>query len=332
MYCIRYAFYTGLHSIGSADYEKKDFVSKSLQVDSSASQLRKRPLTLEHPAPLKQFKQSEDTKSILKMQLTDTELSIQSEMDASVQCLEQQEALKLKSIHIEFLELEYQLQHILQSYDTKAMFKKCKSLMASYTNNIPLFSSDQLQTFGECKQAPALIQALSPYFNWINHSVLREVIGACNNTAVINLLDQFDSHIDLSLPTTDYPIPQPSPNMIPYDTITMTVLAVELSTKLNTISLQQVIDIQNLLQEQFQLSSHVFQLLAVNSAPMLYWIIPKCVVSVITSNVAQKRNFLHQNNIMNLSIYPGLVYATCSTIKVGPLSFLNHYEGLEVCM
>ena len=302
-------------------------VTKSLQVDKSVPQARKRPLSLEHPAPLKQLKQSEDSKDIIKPQMTDTGLNIKSEMDTSVQNIEQHEA---KSIHTEFLKVKHQLQHILQSYDTKAMLNQCKNLIANDTVNIPLFSSDQLQRFGECKQVPALIQALSPYFNWSNHSVLREVVNTCNNSDATNLLDQFDSQIDLALLVTDYPIPQPSPNMIPYDTSSHTVLAVKLITELKNISLQHVFDIQHLLQEHCHLSPHVFQLLATNGTPILYWMIPKCVVSVIASNTTRQRSLLHQNGIMELSIYPALIFATVDAIRVGSLSFLNHYKDIEV--
>jgi len=295
----------------------------------SDPQTRKRPFSLEDPAPLKHIKQSEGSIGALKTQITDIPLGGHTQMDTSVQSLFHPEQKELFRFNTEFFNVKNQIQQILHYYDGKAMLEKCANIMASEANNIPLFSSDQLQQFGEYKQAPVLIQALSPYFNWTNHSVLFEVIGACSNPGATNLLYQFDSQIDSSLPVIDYPIPQPSPNMIPYDTVSNTVLAVKLSTELRNISLQQVFDIQKLLQNQFQLSSYVFQLLAANCTPALYWMIPKCVVSVITSNIAQKRILLHQNDIMDLSIYPGLIYATSNALRIGSLSFLGTYN-LEV--
>jgi len=282
------------------------------------------------------MKQScEESTSFQEASVIDSSIA-HTQMDASTQrSLPQKLHSSFKhfiqmSINIEFFNVNDRLQHILGSYNTKAMLEKCTNIMASEKNNIPLFSSDQLQQFGVYKQAPALIQALTPYFNWSNHSVLREVINSCNNPIALNLIDQFDSQIDLSLPVTDYPIPQPFPNMIPLNTSSNTVLAVKLTAEVQKIPLQRVFDIQHLLQEQFQLSSHVFQLLAVNSTLILYWMIPKSVVSVITANIAQQRGFLHHNGILELSIYPGLIYATSNAVRVGPLSFLNHYVDLEV--
>ena len=320
--------YTALQTFGFITYTKEQSVP---QVDVSDQQTRKRPFSLEHPAPLKHVKQDKES---INIQITDT-ASSHTQMDASVQSLlhpKQKRDLKPKFVDTEFLNVKNQLQHdiILQSQDTKAMLEQCEKLMASDANNIFLFSNNQLQNFRECKQAPDLIQKLSPYFNWSNHSVLHEVVSACNNTIAANLLDQFNSQIDSSLPVADYPIPQPSPNMIPYDTSSHTVLAVKLIAELRNISLQQVFDRQHLLQEKFQLSLHCFQLLAANSTPILYWMIPKCVVSVITSKISQKRSFMYQNGIMELSIFPGLIYATTDSMRVGSLSYLGHYVDFEV--
>ena len=329
--CILY--YAALQTFGFITNAKEQSITMIPKVNMSDPQTRKRPFFLEHPTPLKHVKQYEGSISALKTQETDI-AGTHTPMDTSVQSLshpEQKRNLKSKFVETDFLNVKNQLQHniVLQSYDLKAMLEKCENLMTSDTNNIFLFSRDQLQKLTECKQAPELIQKLSPHFNWSNHSVLHEVIR-CNNTAATNLLDQFDSQIDSSLPVTDYPIPQPSPNMIPYDTSSHTVLAVKLNTQVRSISLQQVFDIQHLLQEQLQLSPHTFQLLAANSVPILYWMIPKCAVSVITSSVTKHRHFLYQNGIMELSIYPGLIYATSDTVRVGSLSFLNHYAYFEV--
>ena len=301
------------------------------QVDMSDSQTGKRPSFLEHPAPLKQRKQSEEDNSILKTSTTDAPLITHTLMDMTVQGMlhsDQQRALMSKCT--EFLNVKRQLKHLLQSYETKAMLEMCEKLMASGTNNIFLFSSVQLQKLRECKKAPEIIETLSPYFNWSTHSVLHAVINACNNSDASKLLDKFDSQIDSSLPVTDFPIPQPSPNMIPYNTSSHTVFAVKLSTEPRNCSLQQVFDVQLLLQELLQLSPHVFQLLAANSTPILYWMIPKCVVSVLTSNITQQRSYLYQNGVMELSIYPGSNFTTANMMRVGLLSFLNHQSDTEV--
>ena len=294
--------------------------------DISDPQARKRSLSLEHPAPLKQLKRPKEGRSIVKMPATDITYT---EKDTSALDPNKHKAIKPMSVITEFINIKNQLKQIHQFDDTKAMLEKCESLMASSANNIPLFSSVEIQKFKECKQASQFIQALSPYNNWSNHSVLHEVVSACNNPVALNLLEQFDSQVDLSLPYADYPIPQPSPKLAPNDSSSHTVLAIKLSAELGNVTLQQIIDSQNLLQNKFQLSSHVFQLLAANSTAMLYWMIPKCIVPVISSNITQQRGFFYQNGIMELSIYPGLLCVTDNAITVGSLSFLNHYGDFD---
>ena len=315
--------YTALKFNANTHYGKEEPV---IMKDTSDPQARKRPLSLEHPAPLKQLKHSKEGSSILVKSETD---KFYSEMDTSALPLDNHSTFKPMSVGKVFLNIKHQLQNIFQSYDMKVMIEKCENLMASSTNDIPLFSSIEIQKFKQCKQAPQFIQALSPYNNWSNHSVLHEVVSACNNPVALSLLEQFDLQFDLSLPYADYPIPQPSPKLAPNDSSSHTVLAIKLNAELGNVRLQQIIDYQNLLQNKFQLSPHVFQLLAANSACIFYWMIPKCVVPVITSDITQQRSFFHQNGIVELSIYPGLLYVTDSPMTIGSLSFLNHYVDFD---
>ena len=85
---------------------------------------------------------------------------------------------KPSSVTSKFLDLKFQLQCALQSYDTEGMVAKCEKLMASETNDTFLFSSDHLQKLKNYSLVPALLQKLSPYFNWTDHSVLSMAISA----------------------------------------------------------------------------------------------------------------------------------------------------------
>ena len=233
------------------------------------------------------------------------------------------------SVSTNFLNVKDQLQHILQSCDTSAMLEKCASLMASDTNNIPLFSRDFLETLKECKLAGPFIQRLAPYFNWCDHSILAAVVESCNNSDASKLLDKFDSQVDFSLPITEYPIPQPFPIMVPYDTSTHTVLAGKLHVELSKFSLQNLFDIRSLLQDTFKITPHAFQLLAAKkSSTILYWTIPKNIVSLITSNITQQSSHLHENGILELSVYPGSLFVTSSSLQVGSFSFFTQVSEL----
>ena len=233
---------------------------------------------------------------------------------------------KPSSVITEFLDVKYQLQHVLQSCDAKAMFEECENLMASEANGTILFTSEYFEQLKDC---PTLLQKLNPYFNWINHSILSAAINACDNPVATNLLEQFDSRVDKSLPITDYPVPQPSPNMVPYDNSTHTVLAAKLNAELNSLSLQNYFDLCHMLQEKLQVTSHAFQLLAAKrSSTFIYWMIPKCVVSVITEKIPQQSSDLYQSDIVELSVYPDSVFTISSSLKVGSLCFLTQINHL----
>lgn len=273
----------------------------------------------EYPVPTKQIKQSQSDTVILYAQ---------TEIQTICKNMKSDTYFKPSEVNTVFLDLKYLLQNILQSCNTQAMLEQCEHLMASSTNNIFLLCSDHLQRLKQCKYAPALIQMLSPYFNWSDHSVLAAVVKACKNPDASNLLDQFDSKVDLSLPVTDYPIPRPSPNMIPYDASPYTVLAIKLNVESKIFTLQNVFDVRIFLQEKFQLAPHAFQLLAVTSIATFYWRIPKSIVSVIFSSIAHQCSYLQNKGIVELSVYPGLMFLTTDSLKVGSLSFFTPTDHL----
>ena len=133
--------------------------------------------------------------------------------------------------------MKVQLEQMLQTSSSQMVYEQCKNLMASHEHDISLFSTEYLSSLKECSQISAILQRLSPYFNWSDHSMLHELVKACNNHEAIELLQQFDSRVDVSLPITEYPVPQPVPSMAPYDTSMQTVLAVKLNTELSKFSL-----------------------------------------------------------------------------------------------
>jgi len=233
------------------------------------------------------------------------------------------------SVNTRFCDVTDQLQHILLSCNTISILEKCESLMASETNGIALFSKNHLHKLKESKFPATIFQNLRPYFSWSDHSVLSALVQACNIANAAKLLDQFESKVNLTLPITDYPIPKPTLNMLPYENSTHTVLAVKLQVELSNVSLQNVIDVRQLLQEKFQITSYCFQLLAAKgSSAILYWTIPKCIISVITSNITQHSTFLHRKGIVEVSVYPGLLFVIAGCLQVGSFSFFTQLNEL----
>ena len=275
----------------TADNESSHSDSVSDRSSHKSGISRKRQLSSEHPAGFKYFKPS--------------------------------------LVNAEFLDVKKQLEDRLEAYDAQKMYKESRSLMASQAHNIPLFSDVKyLQSMKECKLAPAILQKISPFVTWSDHSVLTTLVKACNNPEADTLLQQFNSQVDLSLPITEYPVPQPIPSMAPYDTSTHTVLAVKLNVELSKFSLQQVLELRGLLQKNFQITEHSLQLMAAKcSSTILYWMIPKCVSHLISSKIMQDPA-LHGSRVEELSIYPGTLFVSAITLKLGSLSFLNQINEM----
>jgi len=178
-----------------------------------------------------------------------------------------------------------------------------------------------------------MLQRLAPFTNWIDHSILSAVVSACNVPEAVALLKQFDDSIDTSQSVTRYPIPSPSHQMVPYDTNTYTVLAVQLNLELHHSTLQDVLNARSLIQEKCEVTPHCLQLLAVakTSYIIIYWSIPKHVASLITSNVQKYQNYLYHNGIQQVAVYPGTILGTSSSAPtVGPFSFFTKVSTLSL--
>ena len=112
--------------------------------------------------------------------------------------------------------------------------------------------------------------------------------------------------------------------MAPCNTSTQTVLAVKLSTKLSKFSLQQVLELRCLIQKNFQITEHSLLLMAAKSSlNILYWMIPKCISHLISSNIIQDVNLHEISRIEEISVHPGTLFVSASALKLGSLSFLT---------
>ena len=224
--------------------------------------------------------------------------------------------------------MKVQLEELLQQCDPLPIVKKCGSLRANETDNIPLFGPDYVEKLRQTKHTPKLIQTLSPFMTWDNHSILSTIADTSNIPEATMLLTQFDDRIDSSQLLTSYPIPVPSHHMVPYDNSTHTVLAVKLDLELYHCTLQNVIDARSLIQDQCKLTSHCLQLLAVakTNHTILFWMIPKVVATFAYFKVLEKHELFLQNGILQVALYPGSVILTEGTLTVEPLLFLYQID------
>ena len=197
------------------------------------------------------------------------------------------------------------------------LVQQCKSLNASDSHKISLFSADQMIELSECDN---LFVKLSPHFTWSNNSILKALAGF--SSEAVKLLDAFESKLDPLQPITSYPIPHLSSDMIPTDTSTYTILAVRCDQELYQCTLQYVYDVQSVMIEKCDITQHCLQLLAMRSDPtILYWTIPKCAVYLINTNVPLHSEYLYSRGVLEVLVYPDLLLTIGDDVCYGSLVF-----------
>jgi len=222
------------------------------------------------------------------------------------------------SVDILFLYLIDQVTKLLQSYKFE-LVHGCEILKASDVHNVSLFSTDQIKELSKCDGN--MLMKLTSLFTWSNYSILKSLAG-CSSEAV-KLLDDFESNLDPLQSIASYPIPCLSPDMIPTDTTTYTILAVRCDQELYKCTLQYIHDVESVMIEKCDITQHCLQLLAVRSDPaILYWTVPKCVVYLINNNVPLHSEYLYSRGILEVLVYPDLLLTT-DDFCFGSLAFID---------
>ena len=179
-----------------------------------------------------------------------------------------------------------------------------------------------------CDSSLLLLQRLSLFFTWSNYSILRVLADNCSEA--VNILDDFDYRINSFELIAFYPIPCFSLSMIPFDSSSHTIVAIRCDQELYECSLQYVYDMQSVMMEKCDITQHCLQLLAVRSDPtILYWTIPKCVVCLINDNVSLNSEYLYSRGILELLVYPDLVFTFGDHVSIGLLAFCDNSKLVE---
>ena len=245
--------------------------------------------------------------------------------------------MKPSHVHLHFLDIIDKITVLLSAADkiTFDVADKFRSLMASDTHNIPLFNDTFLNKIINCKSVFLLKILLLPLLSWFDHSILN--VLAVGSDGITDLLTQFDSLIDTDKPIVAYPIPVLSQLMIPLDD-NFTIVATKSSHNLSNSSLKTIIDMKTVLIQTFKITGHAICLIAIcTKLNYLYWMVPKCVVSVIMDSV---QNYsiqyeLWQEKIILTVILPDLFsndYDTSTQISTeGPFSILSSQDEM-VCV
>ena len=232
------------------------------------------------------------------------------------------------SLHIAFLCLIDQVNEAMKSSDVKTFVEQCKIMMACEGKKIKLFSDVQMERLKENDNVLLMLQSLSCFFTWSNHSILRMLVTELSSKA-LQLLVEFDSRLDPLQSISSYPIPCFSSDMLPVDTSTHTILAIRCDQELYKCTLQYVYDMQSVMMEKCDITQHCLQLLAVRSDPtILYWTIPQCVVNIISNQVPQHSEYLYSKGVLEVLLYPQPWLSTGDDIVIGSLAFMSENDEI----
>ena len=192
---------------------------------------------------------------------------------------------------------------------------------------IPLFPSG----FVEALDSPeAILNRLSSTWKWNSYSSLRCILEACNCEEGLKLLDEFESHVNVSQSFDLFPLPPPSIKMAPSSTSSYTVLSIRIDQpQTQPVPLQYITEMSDTLTEKFGVSSHALQLLAAKVNPLvLYWMIPKSVVPFVSSGLHDHLDYLKDKGVAEVAMYPNTIFFSNGDLNVGSFALLSKKVSL----
>ncbi|XP_065903573.1 uncharacterized protein [Dysidea avara] len=215
---------------------------------------------------------------------------------------------------LHYLDMIDTLSDCLQSVNHKKILKTFASIMCSDIYGIKYFSADVIKRLQECSNTTSLLRVLFTYTNWYDHSIIRELVEACDCPEGVKLLDEFDSRIDDTQPITAYPIPAPSDIMVPDVSSTHTVMGVWCEQPLSSLTLKHIGVVKSLMMNKISITKHACILLAVDDDKfaIFYWLIPRNIESLIRNAVGLS-SYLYENGLLEVVIYP--TFSSSSTSK-----------------
>ena len=216
---------------------------------------------------------------------------------------------------------------ILMSNVPNAMeiFKmKCSELMASVSRRIKLFPPAYLQAIHKCIHISMLLRVLALYLTWHSHSILSVLVECCNCPEASELLNNYNTKIYDAQSISNHSIPAPCSVMALDENSSHTILTTKISTNILLVTLQCINEIKLTMAEQFKVTEHSFQLLAMNKDPVIfYWMILKAIAPLICAKMQDCQGHFREKGWTELCIYPNTVFRIDGYVKVGSLAYLE---------
>ena len=199
----------------------------------------------------------------------------------------------------EFSFVTEQVIKLFQSHDSKVLVEELEAIMASEKHGIKFLSDDQIEQLREYSNTQSLLNELNHLWSWSNHSMLRVLVGSCDEA--IKLLDQFDCHLDPCQSIKSYPMVE----IMPTDTTTHTILSVKCNKCI--LTLQDVIDMCSHVMNKCGVTHYCAQLLATKytqNFSTIYWSIPKCIMNLVIRKALDHSSHFCDMGIIEVVMYP----------------------------
>ena len=229
------------------------------------------------------------------------------------------------SILLEYLDLCDSLAQLLQSLQPGQLINAISCFVAvdTHDNCVKQFSAE----LKDCSNSVEVLMKLFPYSNWYDHSIIRELLEACECSEGIHLLDEFDSRIDLIQSITEFPTFVPLPLMIPGDSSYHTVMATCHKQKLSSLKLCHIGEIKSEMLQMCNLTKYSCLFLSItksDSTPaIIYWLIPRHLFTSISNSVWNFKDSFYKSGILEIAIYPCFVFSTHNTSNVLSLDYFS---------
>ena len=230
-------------------------------------------------------------------------------------------------IILKYLDLYDNLVQLLQSVHPRILVDAVSQFVAidTYDTCVKQFSAEYIKQLSDCSNSVEVLVKLFPYSNWYDHSIIRELLEECNCSKGVQLLDEFDSRIDLMQPITDFPMFAPSTLIIPSDSSYYTVMAIRHKEQMSSLKLCHIGGIKSKLVQMCNLTKYscIFLTVAKFNPAVVYLLIPRNLLSSVSDMVWNYADFLYKNGILEVAIYPNFVFSTSNTSKALPLEYFS---------
>ena len=183
--------------------------------------------------------------------------------------------------------------------------------MASNIYDIKLFTDSFIKRIHQYPSSSLIDYHLLPFITWFDNTVLIELVAACEKIDILEQLYKFNKCIinDNQL-ITSYSIPKFSQLIIPLDDSEYTIIAIKTFKNCSELVLQDVKDIKEFLQSQWEITAHAIQLAAIDyQCNFIYWIIPKQAQSLVENKLSKGQYYLWRGGIFQAVVLPNNFYS-----------------------